>query len=132
MNGNKSETRPIGWPLLTVPDANGRLDYPTLENSVRQSIQIILRTRPGEQLMRRRFGAGLDTFLHQPNTLTTRRRIHDRIVETLAEWEPRIAVDRVDVRELPDQPAHIRVEIAYRILRTGLGQSMGLTLELEA
>ena len=132
MNGTKPDTRPIGWPLLTVPDSDGRLTYPTLESSVRQSIQIILRTRPGEQLMRRRFGAGLDAFLHEPNTLTTRRRIHDRIVESLAEWEPRIAVDRVDVRELPDRPAHIRVEIAYRILRTGLGQTMGITLELEA
>ncbi len=132
MNGSQTTTRPIGWPLLSVPDADGRLHYPTLESSVRQAIQIILRTRPGEQLLRRRFGAGLANFLQESNTMTTRRRIHDRVVESLAEWEPRITVDRVDVRELPDRPAHIRVEIAYRIQRTGLAQAMGLTLELES
>ena len=123
--------RPIGWPLLPVPDENGELHYPTLEASVRQSIQIILRTRPGEQLMRPSFGAGLENFLHEPNTLTTRRRIHDAIVGSLELWERRIVVDRVEVMEVPDQPTQIRVEIAYHLTRTGAPQQVGVTLTLE-
>lgn len=76
---NQSLPRPlIGWPLLPLPDAHGRLNYPTLDQSVRQSIEVILRTRPGEQLMRPDFGAGLAAFLHEPNVLTTRRRIRAR------------------------------------------------------
>lgn len=122
---------PISWPLLPLPDENGRLHFPSLETSVRQSIQVILRTRPGEQLMRRPFGAGLENFLHEPNTLTTRRRIHDLITNSLERWEPRLILERVEVRELPDEPARIRVEIAYRLRRTGLSQQMGITLELE-
>ena len=51
---------PIGWPLLPVPGANGELGYPeSLADSVRQQLQVILSTRPGEQLMRPGFGAGL-------------------------------------------------------------------------
>ncbi|GIV76633.1 GPW/gp25 family protein [Litorilinea aerophila] len=122
----------IGWPLLPLPDANGELHYPSLEASVRQMIQVILRTRPGEQLMRRDFGAGLENFLHQPNDLATRTRIAEVITQSLNRWESRILVDRVEVREVPDAPAQLRIEIAYRLRRTGLLQQMGLTMELEA
>ena len=66
---------PIGWPLLPQPDETGSLAYPTLEQSVRDQIRIILLTRPGEQLMRPEFGAGLENYVHEPNTLATRRRI---------------------------------------------------------
>jgi phage baseplate assembly protein W len=122
---------PITWPLLPVPDANGQLTYPTLEASVRQLIQVVLRTRPGEQLMRPEFGAGLESYLHEPNTIVTRRRLRDLIVASLDKWEPRILVDRIDVREVDDEPSQIRIELGYRIRRTGQMQQMGVTLKLE-
>jgi phage baseplate assembly protein W len=121
---------PISWPLLPVPDTNGRLSYPTLEDSVRQSIQIILRTLPGERLMRPAFGGGLQRYLHEPNTLTTRRRIHDLVVQTLGRWESRITVERVEVQEVPDRPTWVRVELAYRMRRTGIVRQIGLAMEL--
>ena len=132
MLDQRSLAAPVGWPLLPVPDAQGRLRYPSPEASVRQSIQVILRTRPGEQLMRPQFGGGLSEFLHEPNTLTTRRRIRDTIVASLEQWERRIILDRVEVAEVPDEPAHIQVDISYRLRRTGLAQRLGVLLELEA
>lgn len=123
--------QPIGWPLLPLPDAHGRLAYPSLERSVRESIEVILRTRPGEQLMRPEFGAGLESLLHEPNTLTTRRRIHDLVRDGIAKWEDRVILDRVDVWEVPEEPAAVRVEVAYRLKRTGAPQFLGLVVELE-
>lgn len=81
---NKAELAPVNWPLLGLPDSEGRLRYPGLDESVRQSIKIILQTRPGERLMRPHFGGGLERLLYEPNTLTTRRRIRDLITESLA------------------------------------------------
>lgn len=52
---------PISWPFLPYPE-NGQLTYDSLEQSVRDSIRIILTTRPGEQLMQPFFGAGLQLF----------------------------------------------------------------------
>jgi phage baseplate assembly protein W len=120
----------IGFPLLAVP-VNGQLGWPTLADSVRQSIEAILRTRPGEQLMRPNFGAGLANLLHEPNTLATRRRIRDLVQDALARWEPRILLDRVEVWEIEAQPDEVRVEIVFRLRRTGAAQSLGLTLNLE-
>ncbi|MGM0758802.1 MAG: GPW/gp25 family protein [Thermodesulfobacteriota bacterium] len=122
---------PVNWPLLGIPDDQGRLHYPSLAESVRQSIRIILLTRPGERLMRPGFGGGLERYLHQPNTLTTRRQIRDLINDSLARWEPRILLDRVDVWEGEERPDTVRVEIVYRLRLTNHAQHMGITLELE-
>lgn len=109
---------PLGWPLLPVPE-NGTLSYPVLENSIKQYIRILLLTRPGEQLMRPAFGAGLSQFLHQPNTLETRRQIQNSVFKTLSDWEKRIVVIRVEVWDDEDTPEAVRIEIVYRIKRTG-------------
>ncbi len=122
---------PIGWPLLPLPDADGRLVYPaTLADSVRQQLQVILSTRPGEQLMRPGFGAGLTDFLGEPDNVTTRRRVYDRVIEAIGKWEPRVEVDRVEVDALPERPGWLRIEIGYRLLRTGELLTLGVSLEL--
>ena len=127
----KAPRPPIGWPLQPLPDDNGELAYPVaLEASVRQQLQVILSTRPGEQLMRPGFGAGLTDFLGEPDTIATRRRILDRVTESIAQWEPRIEVNRVDVNDLPARPGWLRVEIGYRLRRTGQVMTLGVNLEL--
>jgi hypothetical protein len=35
------------------------------------------------------------------------------------------------VWDVPDQPTHVRVEIAYRLARTGAPGAMALTMQLE-
>jgi phage baseplate assembly protein W len=121
----------IGWPLLPLPDANGQLQWPDLTRSVRDAIRIILSTRPAEQLMRPEFGGGLDRLLHEPNTVATRRQMRDLVQESLERWEPRILLDGVEVWEVDGQPSHVRVEIAYRLARTGAAGAMNVTIQLE-
>lgn len=109
---------PIGWPLLPVPDSLGRLNWPDPARSVREMIEIILRTIPGEQLMRPAFGAGLETLIHQPNSLTVRAQTQDVITAALKRYEDRILVDQVDV-DSGDDPRELVVTIAYRLRLTG-------------
>jgi phage baseplate assembly protein W len=120
---------PIGFPLLPVPDESGRLAWPSLEESVRQAIRVVLATQPGEQLMRPDFGAGLERFLHEPDSVETRRRLHDVVSENLAAWEPRIRVERIEVSDVPGRRAHLRVDVTYALRRTGETRRMGLTLQ---
>lgn len=121
----------LGWPLFALPDDVGQLNWPDLESSVRESIRVILSTSPGEQLMRPGFGAGLDRLLHEPNNLTTRRQIRDWVMSALKRWERRILLDRVEVHEVPDRLGDLRVEIAYRLLRTGAPGAIAVTVQLE-
>jgi phage baseplate assembly protein W len=110
---------PIGWPLMPVPNADGRLGYPDLATSVRERIEAVLRTAPGEQLMRPAFGVGLETLIHQQNTLALRSGLEERIGEQLKAFEPRILLDRIVVAEGPDQNS-LLVTVAYRLRATGV------------
>lgn len=122
---------PIGWPLLQVPDRNGEMTYPgSLAESARQQLRVLLSTRPGEQLMRPGYGAGLTEFLGQPNNVTTRKRIYDRVAEAIGRWETRITIDRINVDEVPGNRGWLRVEVAYRLRRTGQMQSIGVSVEV--
>jgi len=124
----------IGWPLLPRPDENGRLDWPTLEASVAGQLKVILATRPGELLAHPEFGAGLQAFLHEPNTLATRARIQARVQEAIQRFEPRIQLDAVEVFDDSDaaqaELGRVRIEIHYRLRRTGVARTTGLTLAL--
>jgi hypothetical protein len=120
---------PVGWPFLPVPIA-GQLTFPTLEQSVRDSLRIILMTRPGEQLMRPRFGAGLQNFLDEGNTVTVRSRIQSAILKSLQTYESRITVDAVDVDPVAGSPAQVQVQIHYRLLRTNASQQIGVTMQV--
>lgn len=132
MTERKAAVKTINWPLLPLPDEHGRLVYPDLQESVRQSIKIILSTRPGERIMRPAFGGGLESLLYEQNTLTTRRQIRDLISEALQRWEKRILLDRVDVWEVEDQPTTVRVEINYRLRRMNQPQQLGITMDMRA
>lgn len=132
--GTSRFPEPIGWPLLPVPDADGTLAWPDLARSVRDSIQVLLATRPGEQLLRPGFGAGLENLLGEPNTVATRSRIQSLVKDTLQRHETRIQLDEVSVTPTTNQGVAdgVRVEIAYRLKRTGTPARVGLTLVMEA
>jgi phage baseplate assembly protein W len=120
---------PICWPFLPVPHA-GRLAFPSLEQSVRDSIRIILMTRPGEQLMRPRYGAGLENFLDSGNCIALRAQIQSAVMQNLQNYENRIVVDAVDVDPVAGSPAEVQVQIHYRLLRTNTTQQIGLTMQV--
>jgi phage baseplate assembly protein W len=124
---NNNYKEPISWPFLPVPQ-NGILSYTSLEQCVRDSIRIILTTRPGEQLMQPLFGAGLQDFVGEGNTVAVRRQIQSVILDSLQKYEPRITVDNVDVDALPNSPQQIHIKIYYRLLRTNAAQQVGVSL----
>jgi hypothetical protein len=119
---------PIGWPFLPVP-VGGVMSYPTLEQSVRDAIRIILTTQPGEQLMTPFFGAGLQNFLDEGNTVAIRRQIQSTILSSLQQYENRITVDAVDVNTIDGAPTEIQIQIYYRELRTNTSNQVGVTMQ---
>lgn len=126
---------PVSWPFLPKPEpvgqpTAGQIMFPTLDQSVRDSIRIILTTQPGEQLMRPSFGVGLQTFLDEGNTLGMRSRIQSAILNGLQSYEPRIVVDQVEVDPVANAPSQAHVQIYYRLLRTNAAQQIGVTMSL--
>jgi phage baseplate assembly protein W len=82
---------------------------------IRQSIEQILDTEPGERIMLPQFGCGLRRYLMEPNTLTTRTAIAKDIETALRRWEPRIQVTGIEVTA-GEQPELAWVQISYQRL----------------
>jgi phage baseplate assembly protein W len=76
------------------------------------------------------FGAGLRRSLFEPNTVATRHQIEQRILLALAAWEPRIAVETVDVKPDPDDPESAIATIAYKLVATQVTEAVTLAVAL--
>lgn len=95
-----------------VRPVDGRIGYLTGMELVRQSVETILDTEPGERIMLPAFGCGLRRYLMEPNTLTTRTAMREDILTALTTWEPRIRVTNVAVTPGED-PSLVWIEISY-------------------
>ena len=111
--------------------ADGRIAWSVGEGNVRESIRIILLTEPGERIMRESFGGGLREFLMEPNTVTTRQLIIERITRVLERFEPRITLSEVTAEPDPETPTLIAVTIDFRLIASQEPGRMGLALQLE-
>jgi phage baseplate assembly protein W len=98
--------------------ADGRVAWSEGEPNIREAIQVILKTAPGERLRLARFGAGLDRLLFEPNTTATRHQIAERIRNAVAEWEPRVTVQSVRVDLDPADPESALATVEYRLVAT--------------
>lgn len=112
-------------------DANGRLAWSRGEDNVRESIRIILLTEPGERILREEFGCGLRRYLFEPNTVTTRQLIRDRIVQAIGRWEPRVTLQDVMVEADASDATMVNITILFRLVVTQAVGRMGITLQLE-
>ena len=109
----------IGFPLQRVSPESGQLQSADYEESVRQSVLIILGTAKGERVMRPDFGCGIYNLVFEPKTAATAGKITQEVQEALLRFEPRI--DVVSIAVLPTNDAsgeQLMVNIRYQVRAT--------------
>jgi uncharacterized protein len=120
--------RGISFPPRVGPD--GRLAWSQGNDNIRDAIEVILQTDLGERLRLPDFGAGLGLFLFEPNTVATQTQLADRITRALATWEPRMAVQSVDVITDPTDAEAAIATITYKLVATQASATVTLTVGL--
>ena len=120
--------RGIGFPPRIGPD--GRLAWSEGEANIRESIRIILMTELNERVRLPGFGGSLGLYLFEPNTVTTRHLISDRIIKALEQWEPRIFVQSVDVDADPSDEQAAIATITYKLVATQSRERVSLNVTL--
>lgn len=113
----------VGWAFPPCPADSGDIAMARYEQDVRQAIRIILGTNRGERLMRPDFGAGLNAFVFEPLNETTYQLVKTRVQEALVEWEPRIDVEKLDVRS-GGARNELRIDLTYRVRGTNTLQNL--------
>lgn len=107
----------IGTAFPLALAANGALARAEYEESVRQSLLIILGTAPGERVMRPDFGCGIHDLVFENAIPSTLGRVQQTVHETLMRLEPRIDVISVDVEAGGDGNV-LLIDIEYEVRAT--------------
>ena len=108
----------VGWTSPVQLKENGQIKVARYEDSVRQSIWMILGTAKGERVMRPDFGCGIHELVFSPNNLGTVGQIVSDVRDALIEWEPRIDVLEVATIPDPSQPNVILIQVNYQVRTT--------------
>jgi phage baseplate assembly protein W len=121
--------RGVAFPLRLTPE--GRLAWSDGEANVRESIRILLLTAQGERLRRPDYGAGLERFLFEPNVPTTWRAIEESIRRQLANWEPRVQVEAIQVVADPNDAEAAVATLSFTLVATAQAGRMSLSIPVQ-
>ena len=108
----------LGFPVDREADGQGDFCCAKYEDSIRQSIRIILMTAKGERVMRPDFGCGIHDLVFAVNNSMTRGLVVHEVSEALLRWEPRIEVIDVQATAAGDQGEQLLIGIDYRVRST--------------
>lgn len=94
------------------------------EVDIRQSLQILLSTSPGERVMEPTFGCGLKAKMFETLTESTAAQIKDLIGRAILFFEPRITVEKIAIEEADMLEGVIGISIDYWIRATNSRHNM--------
>lgn len=106
-----------GWSFPITVDGD-RIVEAGQDDKIRQAIEVILRTAPGERVTRPDFGCGIHDLVFESLSNDMLGRVISAVSEALASWEPRIDVLDVNAQQDTDQPNRLLIEIDYRVRST--------------
>ncbi|MEM9218141.1 MAG: GPW/gp25 family protein [Cyanobacteria bacterium P01_F01_bin.150] len=107
----------VGFPVTL--DQQGAIAQAPYDESVRQSIWIILSTAKGERMMRPEFGCGIYDLVFETTSASTIGKISQAVREALLLFEPRIDVLKVQVVPQTSQEGQkLLINIDYQIRAT--------------
>lgn len=112
----KKEFLGRGWKFpVGVSHVTGRVEESAYEDSIAESVKIILGTARGERVMRPDFGCGLKSYTFAEMNYTTINEIEGDVREALVLWEPRI----IDVEvSCHNDGAVLYVNVSYVVRST--------------
>ena len=104
-----------GWAFPVSLDTAGGVRTAADEQTVEESIRVILGTSKGERVMRPEFGCGIHDHVFDAVDANTLALIETSVAEALREFEPRIAVESITTSTDELSEGVLLVEIDYRI-----------------
>jgi len=91
-------------------DNKGGIRFSSFEESIKESIFIILSTKIGERVMNYNFGCKIHDLLFELNTASTRTMIKIYIQDALERWEKRITIKNIEIETVANNELLIDIE----------------------
>ncbi|HJH30279.1 MAG TPA: baseplate protein [Methanosarcinaceae archaeon] len=103
----------LGFPFKVK---DGKFVWSKYEDSIKESIMLILGTSIGERVMRPDFGCGLHELTFFTNDTSTASFAIFHVEEALKKWEPRIELMKVDANADEQEVNRLNISIEYRVI----------------
>ncbi len=107
-----------GWKFPVDTGNNLLVNSSRYEESIRESIYIILGTRKGERLMRPDFGCGIHDFVFESINSITLGHIELSITDALTKYEPRIKLIKITISDKDIDRGILLITIQYEVITT--------------
>lgn len=107
-----------GWAFPPQFARDGRTLMVSDEQDIRESLLILLSTRPGERIMHPLYGCNLHALVFEHVSESVVTEIRHTIMQAIARCEPRVEVELVAVLPGPDAHGVLPIELAYRVRAT--------------
>lgn len=108
-----------GWAFPpSFNQATGEVELISDEADIKQSLEIILSTQPGERLMLPNFGCELSQFLFEEIQQEVITSIKGIVTDALLYHEPRIKINQVEVDVSESETELLLISIDYTIRQT--------------
>jgi phage baseplate assembly protein W len=109
----------VGWAYPVAADETTHdVALSRYEKDVEEAILIILKTAPGERVMRPDFGCGIHEYVFAPNNTHTQGMVRFHVEQALLKWEPRIEHLTVTVESDSYRPEVLLITIGYTVRST--------------
>lgn len=106
----------LGFPVR--PENDGPVPLVSGGAKIDGSIKMILMTRPGERLLRPEFGCAIWDLMFEPIDANLLAQMEDATRQALLQWEPRIEINEIEVKESPKKWGYVEIGIDYTIRDT--------------
>lgn len=108
---SKRRVRAFAFPF--GPGSGGSFHFVEEEQALKQQVSLLLRTAPGERLMRPGYGCRIHDFLFHPINSSNQGRMIHAVREAIESWEPRIGDLSVSVENSSDSQGRLKIELRY-------------------
>lgn len=88
------------------------------EEDIRESLRILMSTRPGERVMQPGYGCGLHGRIFDSITESAVTRIKDLIERAVLFYEPRITLESIDINTEDVLEGVLKIQLNYRVRQT--------------
>lgn len=91
----------VPYPIIKTP--MGFLYSQHGIDQIKSDMLVLLLTNPGERVMNPEFGTPLRRLIFEPNDAKLRTQAKNLIIDSLKKWEPRVAIQNVQVESKADK-----------------------------
>jgi phage baseplate assembly protein W len=110
---------------------SGRIELVRDAEAIRQSLMLLLSTRPGERVMRPDYGCDLWRLVFSPNDDTTAGLAIHYVRRAVERFEPRVVILAIDAGPAADAPDRLEVILDYRPKLGGPADRLAAAVPLE-